>query len=90
MGMEDDSASRGGYNWGGIPGLLSLEQATREELKRRAEYEQRPDVVEAKRQAALSRERMERLTVGKDGKPRLIGPPNPYKPHRKLGPEDHC
>ncbi len=69
----------------GADRLAPMEEYTRQEVARRREWEERPENVEARARAVVDRERAERTRVGKDGKPGLIGPPNPYKPHRKGG-----
>lgn len=78
------------YWWGSGGETTPLEEFLASEAKRRAEYDQRPDVVERKRLDQLGHERVVRERIGKDGRPSLIGPPNPFKPNRKLGPEDRC
>jgi hypothetical protein len=76
------------YWWGTGGDTLPEDEFLAAELNRRAEYDKRPDVIDRKKRNAVDRERAERERVGKDGKPSLIGPPNPYKANRKLGPED--
>ena len=75
------------YLWGLSEGdrLAPMEEYTRQEVARRREWEERPENVEARARDLVDRERAERTRVGKDGKPGLLGPPNPYKPHCRGG-----
>lgn len=62
--------------------LLSYEEALRLEMARREAWRQRPDVVDwlARRERAARAREAEKMA----GKPQgFIGPPNPYKGHRR-------
>lgn len=75
-------ATAGGYDFGGDKGeAIPIDQFVKEELARRKAWAEYPANLERQRhllEGEQDRARRKRAERGD-----LIGPPNPYKPHRK-------
>lgn len=63
---------------------MSVEEATKAALARNREWAQQPEVIEQKAlRAEGERRRAQMAAKRKDQEALLIGPPNPFKPHRR-------
>lgn len=62
---------------------MSFEEAVQRDLENRRLWAAQPANVEYTEAIRWRDEQRRRSKPRKGGKPELIGPPNPYKPHRK-------